>query len=45
MIVNSCYFLVVAFVCFPYLGFAGVRISVACIFVDVGGFLSFDFSF
>ena len=45
MIANSCYFSEVVFVCFLYLGFAGVRLSVAyCCFVVVVSFFGLEFS-
>ena len=45
MTVNSCYFLVVVFVVFPSLQFAGVRLSVACAFVCADSFLGLVSSF
>ena len=45
MIVNSCYFLEVVFVCFPSLGFVDVRLSVACVFLGAVSFLGLEFSF
>ena len=43
MVVNSCYFSVVVFMCFPSFGFAGGVLSVACIFVDAVSFPSRTF--
>ena len=31
--------------CFPSLGFAGVKLSIACVFVDIANFLGVEFSF
>ena len=47
MIANFCYFifLVVVFACFPSLGIAGVRLSIACIFVGAAKFLGLELSF
>ena len=55
MIVNSCYFVVVVvggvifffvFVyAFPSLGFAGMNLLIACIFMGVVGFLGLEFLF
>ena len=45
MIVISCYFLVLVFVCFPFLRFDDVRLSVACVFVGSVSFLGLEFSF
>ena len=43
MIVNSCYFLVVVFVCFPSLGFTSGKLSVVCVFVGVKTSLGWSF--
>ena len=43
MIVNSCYFLVVVFVCFPSLGFACESLPAACVFVGDVSFLRLEF--
>ena len=45
MIVNSYYFSMIVFVCFPSLGFASGRLSVACVFVGVVNFLGLEFFF
>ena len=45
MIASSCYFSVVVFVCFPSLEFAGVKLSVACVFVGTVSFLELEFFF
>ena len=45
MIASSCYFSVVVFVWFPSLGFAGMKLSVACVFVGAASFLGLEFSF
>ena len=43
MVVNSGYFLVVVFVCFPSLGYAGGGLSDVCVIVGVVSFLGLRF--
>ena len=45
MVVDSGYFLVVVFVCFPSLGYASWELSDVCVIVGVVRFLVLGFSF
>ena len=53
MVANSCYFIIVIVgggggrgcVCVHFLGFAGVRLFIACAFVGTVNYLGMEFSF